>query len=109
MLNINKMPSKNAKPICCCEKKRMFQPTFITALSTNKAIINPKFLCDECLFQIIRRDKEAKVKITVQATIIKVFEGVQEGRLIVLYHAFPQSAKYEAADPVIITNNGMNR
>ena len=38
-------------------------------------------------------DKEVKIKIIVQANTIKVFEGVQAGRLIVWYHVLPVSAK----------------
>jgi len=36
-------------------------------------------------------------------------EGVQSGRLIDLYHDLPVSAKYEAADEVIITKRGMKK
>lgn len=38
-------------------------------------------------------DKEVKIKIIVQANTINEFEGVQTGRLIVLYHELPASAK----------------
>ena len=45
----------------------------------------------------------------VQAKTIIEPEGVQSGRLIVLYHALPVSAKYDAADAVIITKRGMKK
>ncbi len=54
-------------------------------------------------------DKEVKIKIIVQANTINEFDGVQTGRFIVLYHDLPVSAKYEAADAVMITNNGMKK
>lgn len=38
-------------------------------------------------------DKEVKIKITVHAITITEPEGVQSGRLIVLYHDLPVSAK----------------
>lgn len=59
----------------------------------NRAIITPKFFSDECLFQSMRRDKELRTKIIVQAKTITEPEGVQSGRLIVLYHDLPISAK----------------
>jgi hypothetical protein len=75
----------------------------------NRAIMIVKFFSDEYLFQIISRDKELRINIIVQAKTIIEAEGVQSGRLIVLYHALPVSAKYEAADAVIITNRGMKK
>jgi hypothetical protein len=72
-------------------------------------MISPKFFSDECLFQIMIMDIEVRIKITVQANTINEFEGVQSGRLIVLYHALPVSAKYDAADAVIITKRGMKK
>ena len=100
---------KNARPICCWLKKRIFHPTFRIAFNTNNAITNPKFFADEYLFQIINIDNELSTKIIVHANTINEFEGVHSGRLIVLYHALPTSAKYEAADAVIKTNNGMSK
>jgi len=72
-------------------------------------MISPKFFSDECLFQIISMDIDVRIKITVQAKTINEPEGVQSGRIIVLYHALPVSAKYDAADAVIITNSGMKK
>jgi hypothetical protein len=72
-------------------------------------MISPKFFLDECLFQIISMDIDVRIKITVQAKTINEPEGVQSGRIIVLYHALPVSAKYDAADAVIITNSGMKK
>ncbi len=54
-------------------------------------------------------DIDVRIKITVQAKTINEPEGVQSGRIIVLYHALPVSAKYDAADAVIITNSGMKK
>ena len=56
-------------------------------------MISLKFLSDECLFQIINTDKELRTKIIVHAKTITEPEGVQSGRLIVLYHDLPVSAK----------------
>lgn len=67
------------------------------------------FFSDECLFQMIRSEIELRTNIIVQAKTINEPEGVQPGRLIVLYHALPVSAKYEAADAVIITKRGMKK
>jgi len=52
---------------------------------------------------------ELRTNITVQAKTINEPEGVQSGRLIVLYHALPVSAKYDAAEAVIITKRGMKK
>jgi hypothetical protein len=49
------------------------------------------------------------MNIIVQADTIKVPDGVQSGRVIVLYHALPVSAKYEAAEAVIITKRGIRK
>jgi hypothetical protein len=73
----------------------------------NKVIIIVKFFSDEYLFHIISRDIEIRTNIIVQANTINEPEGVQSGRIKVLYHALPVSAKYEAADAVIITNSGI--
>lgn len=54
-------------------------------------------------------DKELRTKIIVHTKTITEPEGVQSGRLIVLYHARPVSAKYEAAEAVIITKRGMKK
>jgi hypothetical protein len=78
-------------------------------LRTNRAIISAKFFSDEYLFQIINKDSELSIKMIVQAKTIIEPEGVQSGRLIVLYHALPVSAKYDAADAVIITKRGMKK
>jgi len=67
------------------------------------------FFSNECLFQIIRSEIELRTNIIVHAKTIIEPEGVQSGRLIVLYHALPVSAKYEAADAVIITKSGMKK
>lgn len=71
--------------------------------------MSAKFFSDEYLFQIISRDKELRTNIIVHAKTIIEPEGVQSGRFIVLYHALPVSAKYEAAEAVIITNSGMKK
>lgn len=52
-----------------------------------------KFFTEEYLFQIIRIDSEVKTKIIVQARTINEPEGVQSGRLRVLYQVLPVSAK----------------
>lgn len=62
-------------------------------MRTNSAMISAKFFSDEYLFQIISRDKELKTNIIVHAKTIIEPEGVQPGRLIVLYQALPVSAK----------------
>ena len=54
-------------------------------------------------------DKEVKIKIIVQANTINEFDGVHAGRLMVLYHDLPVSAKYDAADAVMITNSGIRK
>lgn len=54
-------------------------------------------------------DIELSTKIIVQTNTIIEPDGVQSGRLIVLYHALPVSAKYDAADAVIITKRGMKK
>jgi hypothetical protein len=90
---ISNIAGKKANPTCCCVKKSMFHPTYNIAFNTKSTIISPKFFFDEYLFQIIRIDKEVSANITIQAIAINVFEGVQSGRLIVLYQAIPTSAK----------------
>ena len=87
----------------------MFQPTFNTALRTKRIITNAKIFSDECLFQIIRMEREARIKITTHAVTIIVFDGVQSGRFIVLYQSLPVSAKYDAAEEVIMTNKGIKK
>jgi hypothetical protein len=72
-------------------------------------IIILNFFSEEYLFQIISNDIELSTKIIVQANTIREPDGVQSGRLIVLYHALPVSAKYDAADAVIITKRGMKK
>lgn len=72
-------------------------------------MMSAKFFSDEYLFQIISRDKELRIKIIVHAKTINEPEGVQSGRLIVLYQALPVSAKYDAAEAVIITKRGMKK
>ncbi len=74
-------------------KIRIFQPTIKKAFRIKSDIIILNFFSEEYLFQIIRMDKEVKIKIIVQANTINEFEGVQTGRLIVLYHDLPASAK----------------
>lgn len=54
-------------------------------------------------------DIELSVKTIVHTKTINDAEGVQSGILIVLYHALPVSAKYDAADTVIITKRGMKK
>jgi hypothetical protein len=61
------------------------------------------------LFQIISSDKELRTNIIDQTKTMTEPEGVQSGILIVLYHALPVSAKYDAAEAVIITNRGMKK
>jgi hypothetical protein len=56
---------------------------------------------------MMRMETEHKMKITVHATTIRVFEGVQTGRLIDLYHTLPASAKYDEAEAVITTSSGI--
>lgn len=60
---------------------------------TNSEITILNFFSDAYLFQIIRIEIEAKIKIKVQMITIIEFEGVQAGKLIVLYHDLPISAK----------------
>jgi len=91
------------------EKNKIFQPTIKSALSTKRKITILNFFSKEYLFQIIRIDKEVKIKIIVHTITINVFEGVQVGRLIVLYQDLPVSAKYEAAEAVIITKSGIKK
>ncbi len=67
------------------------------------------FFCAEYPFQIIRTGTEHKIKIVVQANIIWKPEGVQLGRLIVLYHVLPAWTKYDAAEPAITTSNGIRK
>jgi hypothetical protein len=81
----------------------------MTALSTNIHIIKLKSLTDEYLFQINKIERDVRTKTIVQERTIIELGGVQSGNLIVLYHAMPVSAKYEAAEAVIITNNGISR
>jgi hypothetical protein len=52
---------------------------------------------------------DVRINIIVHAITIIAFDGVQSGRIIVLYQDLPVSAKYEAADAVIITNRGMKK
>jgi len=52
-------------------------------------------------------EREVRIKMIVHIITIKEFEGVQSGRLIVLYQTLPVSAKYEAAEAVIITKSGI--
>jgi hypothetical protein len=61
------------------------------------------------LFQTISSDIQPRTNIIVHAKTITEPEGVQSGRLIVLYQALPVSAKYDAADAVIITKRGMKK
>jgi hypothetical protein len=61
------------------------------------------------LFQTISSDIQLRTNIIVHAKTITEPEGVQSGRLIVLYQALPVSAKYDAADAVIITKRGMKK
>ena len=84
---------------------------FITAFRINKIIINLKFFCAEYLFHTIKTATELKMKITVHAISIIVSDGVHIhiGKLIVLYHTLPVCAKYDAAEPVIITSNGIRK
>ena len=63
------------------------------ALRMNNPIINPKFLCREYLFQIIKTEIEPKRNITAHTNAIVEFAGVQPGRLRVLYHTLPVCAK----------------
>jgi hypothetical protein len=63
------------------------------AFRVKSAMMRLKNFSEECLFQIIKRDKEPRIKITVQAITINEFDGVQSGMLIVLYQAIPTSAK----------------
>jgi len=63
------------------------------ALRMNSPIINPKCFSLEYLFQTIRIETQHNAKITVQAVIITELEGVHSGRLRVLYHTIPDSAK----------------
>jgi hypothetical protein len=88
-------------------KNKIFQPTFRKAFKTNSEIITPKLFWDEYLFQIINIDNEVKIKITIHTITITELEGVHWGRFMVLYHPLPTSAKYEAAEAVIITKRGM--
>jgi len=61
------------------------------------------------LFQIIKIEIDVRTNIIVHAITIIAFDGVQSGRFIVRYHELPVSAKYEAADAVIITKSGMKK
>ena len=81
------------------------------AFRINKVIINLKFFCAEYLFHTIKTATELKMKITVHAININVFDGVHIhiGRLIVLYHTLPVCAKYDAAEPVITTSKGIRK
>jgi len=71
----------------------MLHPTFIIAFKTNRAMIKLKFRSFEYLFQIIRIEREVKTKMIIQIFSINKLENVQPGRLMVLYHAKPASAK----------------
>ncbi len=70
-------------------------------------MITPKCFCVEYLFQIISIDSAPSINIIVHIITISVLEGVQLGKLIVLYHTIPISAKYDAADAVIKTKRGI--
>lgn len=70
-------------------------------------MIKWKFFAEEYLFQMMRIDSEVKAKIIVQARTINEPEGVHSGRFRVLYQVLPVSAKYDAAEAVIITKRGM--
>ncbi len=56
-------------------------------------MIKLKFRSFEYLFQIIRIEREVKAKMIIQIFSINILESVQSGRLMVLYHAKPVSAK----------------
>jgi len=58
-----------------------------------RPITNPNFFSVEYLFQIINIDNDVRINITVHAITIIEFEGVQSGKLIVLYQDLPVSAK----------------
>jgi len=87
----------------------MFQPTINIAFRIKSIMIKVNVFSEENLFQIIKTDNELNTKIIVQANTINELEGVHSGRLIVLYQAFPTSAKYEAAEAVIKTNSGISK
>jgi hypothetical protein len=106
---INIIAHRNDNAICCCEKNNILKPTFSNPFITNNPIIRLNFFSEEYLFHIISSEIEVKANIIDQANTIIEFEGVQSGRLIDLYHARPALAKWEAADAVIITNNGISR
>jgi len=99
----------NARLIIWFEKNKIFQPTIKRALSTKREITTPNFFSEEYLFHIIRIEREVRTKIIVHIITIIELEGVQPGRLIVLYQDLPVSAKYEAAEAVIITKSGMKK
>jgi hypothetical protein len=82
---------------------------FNRAFRINKVIINLKFFCAEYLFHTIKTAKELNMKITIHTISIIVFDGVHIhiGRLIVSYQILPVCAKYDAAEPVIITSRGI--
>jgi hypothetical protein len=84
---------------------------FIRAVRINKVIINLKFFCWEYLFHTIKTARELKMKIKVHTISIIIFDGVHIhiGKLIVLYHNLPVCAKYDAAEPVIITSRGIRK
>ena len=63
------------------------------AFRTKSDMIIPNFFSDEYLFQIIKMDTEVSIKIIIQAITIIEFDGVHSGRLMVLYHDLPVSAK----------------
>jgi hypothetical protein len=56
-------------------------------------MIKPKLRSFEYLFQIIRIEREVKAKMKIQMFNIYKLENVHPGRLMVLYHAKPVSAK----------------
>ena len=72
-----------------------------------RKIINLNCFSEKYLFHIIKSESELKNKITDHAKTINPSEGVHLGRLIVLYHTNPLSAKYEDAEPVMITKRGI--
>ena len=61
------------------------------------------------MFQIINIENEESRKIIVQTVAMIEFEGAHSGKLIVLYHKLPVSAKYETAEAVIIAMRGMKK
>lgn len=87
----------------------MFHPISTTALRINRPIINLKFFCAEYLFQIIKTETAEIRNITVTSTLVNEFGGVQRGNSIELFRSLDDSAKYDAADAVMIASNGIAR